>query len=528
MEADGGIDSLRILVFDLAVSARLVQQLETDGDVADVPIHPDESDLPTIPSTWTWTSLAATGRLFSGDSASTVVKTRLASNLDGVAYVATKDVGYGREPIVYENGLRVADDDSSFKRAKPKSVLICLEGGSAGRKMGITDREICFGNKLLANETIEGVIPEYLLIVYLSSQFQAAFRSQMTGIIGGVSKKSILKLPVPLPPLGEQVRIVAAVEELMTQCDELVAGLQMRDATRSMARRAALKALRDCEEQTTMREHWARIDRHFVHLATSSDDVEDIRGTVLNLAISGRLSRIEAGDEEVSEIVSRMQSAREELVKIGSTRYVNGSDPFEPSLAVPAEWEIRPLQDVARFIDYRGRTPEKTDSGVPLITAKNIRRGVINPLPTEFVSESTYSEWMTRGLPSKGDVLFTTEAPMGNAAQVRSDERFALAQRTIVLSPYADFSGRFLELLLLSPWFSIELRKRATGMTALGIKAAKLRLIPVPIPPAEEQRRIVLAVDAVLASCDDLDRALKWRAAECIVSSRALLASVGR
>ena len=105
---------------------------------------------------------------------------------------------------------------------------------------------------------------------------------------------------------------------------------------------------------------------------------------------------------------------------------------------VPTCWAWRAMADVVLFIDYRGKTPEKPDSGVRLITARNVKRGFVNFLPEEFVTEDTYNKLMTRGIPEPGDVLFTTEAPMGNAAVVRLSKPFALAQRVINLHPFGD------------------------------------------------------------------------------------------
>ncbi len=86
---------------------------------------------------------------------------------------------------------------------------------------------------------------------------------------------------------------------------------------------------------------------------------------------------------------------------------------------------------MAAIIDYRGKTPRKTTEGIPLVTAKVIKNGRINT-PTEFVAENEYDAWMRRGLPHSGDVLITTEAPMGEVAQLRTS-RVALAQRVILL-----------------------------------------------------------------------------------------------
>jgi type I restriction enzyme S subunit len=91
---------------------------------------------------------------------------------------------------------------------------------------------------------------------------------------------------------------------------------------------------------------------------------------------------------------------------------------------------------------------------------------------------------MTRGFPKKGDVLFTTEAPLGKAAVVDIEERFALAQRIINLRPLSGIYGNFLMWLILSSWFQNELQERATGMTATGIKAAKLKLFVFPSTPS--------------------------------------------
>ena len=111
---------------------------------------------------------------------------------------------------------------------------------------------------------------------------------------------------------------------------------------------------------------------------------------------------------------------------------------------------------------------------------------------------------MTRGFPQIGNILFTTEAPMGNSAVVRLNERFALAQRVICFQIYKAFDPEFLSLQLLSEQFNNLLESNGTGMTAKGIKASKLKLLPIAIPPLAEQRRIVAKVDELMELCDQL------------------------
>ena len=111
---------------------------------------------------------------------------------------------------------------------------------------------------------------------------------------------------------------------------------------------------------------------------------------------------------------------------------------------------------------------------------------------------------MTRGLPKPGDVLFTTEAPMGNAAVVRDAARFALAQRVINFRSYGALDPEFLVLQLNAPPFQRILDETATGLTAKGIKAAKLKRLPVAVPPLAEQRRIVAKVNAAMTMCQEM------------------------
>jgi type I restriction enzyme S subunit len=166
------------------------------------------------------------------------------------------------------------------------------------------------------------------------------------------------------------------------------------------------------------------------------------------------------------------------------------------------------------FIDYRGKTPNKIECGVRLITAKNVKKGFIDFFPEEFLSETEYHGWMTRGFPAKGDILFTTEAPMGNAATVSLPDRFALAQRVICFRPYGGANADWLTLQILSEPFQSLLDELATGLTAKGIKAAKLKRIPIALPPLAEQHRIVAKVDELMVLCDQMESRLTTAQAE--------------
>lgn len=148
-------------------------------------------------------------------------------------------------------------------------------------------------------------------------------------------------------------------------------------------------------------------------------------------------------------------------------------------------WVNSKLGLEARFIDYRGRTPEKTTSGLRLITAKNVRMGYVKDDPKEFVAPESYDSWMTRGTPQMGDVLFTTEAPLANVAQLDTDERVVFAQRIIVLQTNPNrLDSTFLKFLLLSSPIQKLIHEKGTGATATGIKASLLKTIPISFPPS--------------------------------------------
>jgi type I restriction enzyme M protein len=177
----------------------------------------------------------------------------------------------------------------------------------------------------------------------------------------------------------------------------------------------------------------------------------------------------------------------------GAKQVVNN---YKPAISINPDWEMATLDQLCDFIDYRGKTPTKTESGVRLITAKNVRKGYIDIEPQEFIGLDDYDNVMTRGIPKKGDVLFTTEAPLGNVALLDLDERISLAQRIILLRPkHKSLLSRFLVQALLDSNTQNRIENYASGSTVLGIKQSSLREIEIPVPPIEQQELIVKAIE---------------------------------
>jgi restriction endonuclease S subunit len=156
------------------------------------------------------------------------------------------------------------------------------------------------------------------------------------------------------------------------------------------------------------------------------------------------------------------------------------------------------LSDVADFIDYRGKTPKKISSGVPLITAKIVKNGWIQK-PNEFISKDDYLTWMTRGFPKVGDVVLTTEAPLGEVAQIK-DASFALAQRIITIRGKDNLiENGYLKYFLQSSIGQHRLKERETGTTVTGIKSSELRQVLISAPDFQTQTSIA----EILSSLDD-------------------------
>ena len=155
------------------------------------------------------------------------------------------------------------------------------------------------------------------------------------------------------------------------------------------------------------------------------------------------------------------------------------------------DWEQKKLIDVCDYVDYRGKTPSKTTSGIFLVTAKNIKDGYIDyEASQEYISENDYDEVMHRGKPKIGDVLITTEAPCGNVAQVNK-ENIALAQRIIKYRGHSHvMDNAYLKYYLLSPEFQGILYAKSSGGTVQGIKGSILHKQKISFPKYEEQVKI--------------------------------------
>ncbi len=167
----------------------------------------------SFPENWELIELEKVCDLSTGNSINeTVKKTKYSKKINGYSYIGTKDVNFDHT-IDYDNGVYIPYDDS-FRVAKSGSTLLCIEGGSAGRKIGLLDRDVCYGNKLVSIFPLY-INPKFVFYFVKSPIFQSQFKENMTGMIGGVGINKIKKIYIPIPPLTIQKRIVEKLDQIL-------------------------------------------------------------------------------------------------------------------------------------------------------------------------------------------------------------------------------------------------------------------------------------------------------------------------
>ena len=168
-------------------------------------------------------------KIFSGNSINEKIKKeKYSKDKDGIEYISTKDIGYNLK-INYINGVKIPHGDlDKFRIAPSNTVFICAEGGSAGRKLAISDRQLCFVNKLFAIVSSEKVLPKFIFYFIQSENFNKQFKSAITGLIGGVSLNKFNEFEIPILPILVQQRIVAKLDKIFAEIDKVIASTKIK------------------------------------------------------------------------------------------------------------------------------------------------------------------------------------------------------------------------------------------------------------------------------------------------------------
>ncbi|OQK15812.1 hypothetical protein AU255_16610 [Methyloprofundus sedimenti] len=509
-----GIKKLRELILELAVRGQLVPQdpndepasvllkriaAEKEQLIKDKKIKPSKA-LPEIgedekpfelPDGWEWSKNIDLFTLTKGKKPK-----NLSENNIGSPYLDIEALDRG-------NILRYTDDEKC-PRSTNKDILVVCDGSRSGLVLDGKDGVI--GSTLAIIET-----PTYIQ-VYVKLFFRQAFQrlnSSMKGAaIPHLDTKSLREGLFAVPPFKEQYRIVAKVDELMALCDQLEQQTENSITAHQTLVETLLATLTSSENTAAFNQSWTRIAAHFDTLFTTEHSIDQLKQTVLQLAVIGKLVPQNPNDEPASVLLKKIAAEKEQLIKdkkIKKSLSVDNIIRENCDWSYPKQWSKIELQDLFKFIDYRGKNPAKSDKGKRIITAKNIRMGFIKNDPIEYISEELYKSWMVRGFPQIGDILFVTEGhTMGFVSLVELEYEFALAQRTICFQPFMKFDTTFFLYVLMSQQFQDIIKDNQTGSAAGGIKASKLKKVPVPFPPLAEQHRIVKKADELMTLCDQL------------------------
>lgn len=541
-QGEGGIKKLRDVILQLAVRGKLVEQNSAD-EPAEVLLKKIEAErkklakagkikapklTPTIsptettfelPSNWAWTRLGNIGSIFNGDSISVSEKEReYTKKIQGYNYIATKDVDFVSRKINYDNGIKIPFDNKGFKVAHKGAVLICAEGGSAGKKIAITEEDICFGNKLYAIETFSGLFPRYLFYVYQSPYFYKEFSLTTTGIIGGTSINKFNQIPVPIPPFEEQKRIVAKVDQLMVLCDKLEAEQKAQRTLKTQAVQSTLHHLTNAENPASFGTSLNILERTFGNWFDDLATIKHLRANILQLAVQGKLVPQNPADEPASELLKRIEAEKKRLVKEGKIKSKGFSQikSDEKLFDIPMNWEWERLGNFTTFLGgfaYESPLFIKSSNNQVLRLGNVKDHGIVfdtNPvfITDEYAAETDKSRLIEgdvlvtmTGTKAKKDYLFSTTV----SSRDLSKRNLYLNQRVGCLRGIIS-EPRFIELLFKSEQLRDVLYAQSTGTAnQANIGSTQISNLAVPLPPLAEQKRIVAKVDELMTLCDQLE-----------------------
>ena len=385
-DAPDAIPRLRRFILDLAVRGKLVPQDPNEEPASEllkriaaekarlvklgqskkqkaIPALAEE-ELPfTLPSNWKWSQIAEIGVLnprneVKDDAPVSFVPMSMIAADYGVApahevrrwgeikkgytHFAEGDVGLAKITPCFENGK--------------STVFQNLAGG-----LGSGTTELHIVRPLLVD-------PSFIILFFKCSYFIETGIPKMTGTAGQkrVPAEYFANSPFPLPPLAEQHRIVAKIDELMTLCDRLEAARMEREATRDRMATASLARLNAPDpDPATFQNHAAFALNNLTPLTTRHDQIKVLRQTILNLAVRGTLVPQNPNDEPASELLKRIAARKAaKKRKTGDTRIQLKPDPKPDGLplVLPYGWAVQSFENLFLFVDYRGKTPPKTNA----------------------------------------------------------------------------------------------------------------------------------------------------------------------
>lgn len=536
--APGGVQQLREMVYQLAITGTLTSQLDTDGDahelLADIStlrnrlireksykrlpkLENEPLDIPSakeIPTSWCWTRLLDLGEISPRNDAPDE------ADASFIPMSGFSEFHMGALAPQAEKWAHIKKGFTHFKNGDVVVAKItpCFENGKAAVIDGLPHEIGAGTTELHVFRPIHpGILPGYIYLFLRSPYFAMEGEKCMTGTAGQkrLPTEYFATRALPLPPSTEQSRIVAKVDELMALCDKLEAQQQARRKLQNNLRLSTLQAVANATSPHELQTTWTRLANNFGQLFRVQEDVAVFKGLILDLAVSGKLLGIgqrpaSSGAELLDSISTKRiewskesdgQEQKEALVMLKKLRTQQIAI---PEATLPKHWVWASLLQVSQVIvDCHNKTAPYVSNGIHLIRTSDIRNGQMILTKTKKISEETYAYWARRMPPKSGDIFFTREAPMGEAAIVPEGEKVCLGQRSMLIRLFSDlFSNRFLLYVIQSTSFQSRMLEAAIGMTVKHLRVGGVEDLVVPVPPKAEQDQIVAIVDALFNICD--------------------------
>ncbi|WP_394515832.1 restriction endonuclease subunit S [Pantoea sp. SGAir0430] len=318
---------------------------------------------------------------------------------------------------------------------------------------------------------------------------------------------------IGLPPEQEQNRIVQKVNELMSLCDHLEQQSLTSLEAHSQLVKTLLATLTDSKNAEELAENWARISQHFDTLFTTEASIDALKQTILQLAVMGKLVPQDPNDEPASELLKRIEQEKAQLVKEGKIKKQKPLPPVsdeEKPFELPEGWEWCKLQRItSKITDGDHKTPPRINEGYKLLSAKNVRDGYIDYDNCDYIAEVDYLKSRERCLPEIGDLLIVSVGgTIGRSALIKNNADFALVRSVAIIKPLL-FDSSYLKFSMDSFLLQKAIHENKRGGAQPCLYLSEISNFIFPMPPKNEQHRIVSKVEHLFSICDHLKSCLQ-------------------
>lgn len=318
----------------------------------------------------------------------------------------------------------------------------------------------------------------------------------------------------PLPPLAEQHRIVAKVDELMVLCDQLEAQTNASLSAHKILVETLLSVLTGTGDHAQFATAWQRIAEHFDTLFTTEESIDQLKQTMLELAVKGKLVPQDPNDEPASELLKRVAAEKAKLVKEGKIKADKPLPPIddtEKPFELPQGWLWEWLPSISFFQEGPGiMAKDFRDAGIPLVRISGMHGRIVSLDGCNFLDEDMVAKKWNHFRLEEDDIILSSSASLGKVSKVGRDAIGSIAYTGLIrFKPFKSIFDEYLIRFLGSSEFARQIDGSKRGAAILHFGPTHLRGMMMPVPPLAEQHRIVAKIDELMALCDQIQSRLK-------------------